>query len=467
MSITTKTPGVYIEEVATLPASVVAVATAIPAFIGYTEKGESLGPTKINSMLEYVESFGGPDQRVFVAYDDGADNTGDTADDVYTVEPRYSEKFPMYYQVQMFYANGGGTCYISSAGKYPTDVAGTTNIAQVKIAIDAIRRVDEVTLLLCPDARGTASQFQHGELNKYLLQQCADLQDRFAILDTKAPDSNVAADAEEILGFRNTVGTENLKYGAAYYPTLNTGTLLEFGVTNEDIIVEDNSGSLGVLKTTTVPNLPVSAKTKYITAAEEALGSTYASISPIGAIAGVYATVDRNRGVWKAPANIALNNVQGLGTLLTDADQEDLNVTSTGKSVNAIRKFAGKGMLVWGARTLAGNDNEWRYVSVRRFYNMVEESVKKATEAMVFEPNDANTWVRVRSMIENYLTRLWRAGALAGSKADQSFFVKVGLGETMTNNDILEGRMIVEIGMAVVRPAEFIILKFSHKMQEA
>ena len=86
---------------------------------------------------------------------------------------------------------------------------------------------------------------------------------------------------------------------------------------------------------------------------------------------------------------------------------------------------------------------------------------------MVFEPNDANTWVRVRSMIENYLTRLWRAGALAGSKADQSFFVKVGLGETMTNNDILEGRVIVEIGMAVVRPAEFIILKFSHKMQEA
>ena len=98
---------------------------------------------------------------------------------------------------------------------------------------------------------------------------------------------------------------------------------------------------------------------------------------------------------------------------------------------------------------------------------MVEESVKKATEAMVFEPNDANTWVRVRSMIENYLTRLWRAGALAGAKAEQSFFVKVGLGETMTNNDILEGRMIVEIGMAVVRPAEFIILKFSHKMQEA
>jgi hypothetical protein len=153
---------------------------------------------------------------------------------------------------------------------------------------------------------------------------------------------------------------------------------------------------------------------------------------------------------------------------LTSAEQEDLNVDPVaGKSVNVIRYFTGKGTLIWGARTLKGNDNEWRYVSVRRFYNMVEESVKKASESLVFEPNDANTWVRTRSMIENYLTRLWRAGALAGAKPEQAFFVKVGLGETMTNSDILEGRMIVEIGMAVVRPAEFIILKFSHKMQES
>lgn len=191
-------------------------------------------------------------------------------------------------------------------------------------------------------------------------------------------------------------------------------------------------------------------------------------LPPSGAMAGIYASVDRDRGVWKAPANVSLTSVSEPVIAIDNSDQDGLNVdTNAGKSINAIRSFTGKGVLVWGARTLAGNDNEWRYISVRRFYNMVEESVKKATESMVFEPNDANTWVRVRSMIENYLTRLWRAGALAGAKADQSFFVKVGLGETMTNSDILEGRMIVEIGMAVVRPAEFIILKFSHKMQEA
>ena len=96
-----------------------------------------------------------------------------------------------------------------------------------------------------------------------------------------------------------------------------------------------------------------------------------------------------------------------------------------------------------------------------------EESIKKATEPFVFEPNDINTWIRVKAMIENFLTLEWRRGALAGAKATDAFYVKVGLGETMTSLDILEGRMIVEVGMAVVRPAEFIILRFAHKMQES
>jgi uncharacterized protein len=140
---------------------------------------------------------------------------------------------------------------------------------------------------------------------------------------------------------------------------------------------------------------------------------------------------------------------------------------SSGKSINAIRVFAGKGTLVWGARTLAGNDNEWRYVSVRRLYIYIEESVKKATEFVVFEPNNANTWLRAKTMIENFLSTLWRDGALAGAKTDDAYYVKVGLGETMTSLDILEGRMNIEIGLAAVRPAEFIILKFSHKLQES
>ncbi|UUC47351.1 phage tail sheath C-terminal domain-containing protein [Flavobacterium cerinum] len=132
-----------------------------------------------------------------------------------------------------------------------------------------------------------------------------------------------------------------------------------------------------------------------------------------------------------------------------------------------MRTFTGRGTLVWGARTLDGNSNEWRYISVRRFFNMVEESVKKATERFVFDSNDARTWVRVKAMIENFLNQQWMSGALAGSTPEQAYYVSVGLNETMSAQDILEGRMIIEIGMAAVRPAEFIVLRFSHKLQEA
>jgi uncharacterized protein len=113
---------------------------------------------------------------------------------------------------------------------------------------------------------------------------------------------------------------------------------------------------------------------------------------------------------------------------------------------------------------LAGNDNEWRYISVRRFFNMVEESVKKATSQFVFEPNENNTWLNVRGLIENYLNTLWRAGALAGAKPEHAFFVRVGLGQTMTAQDILEGRMNIEIGMAPAKPAEFIIIRMTQQM---
>jgi len=191
-------------------------------------------------------------------------------------------------------------------------------------------------------------------------------------------------------------------------------------------------------------------------------------LPPSGSVAGVYAYVDRTRGVWKAPANVSLNGVQGPAFIFSESELSSLNIdVNAGKSINAIRLFKGKGTLIFGARTLAGNDNEWRYVPVRRFFNMAEESIKKASEQFVFEPNDANTWIKVKAMIENFLLLQWSQGALAGSKPAQAFYVKVGLGETMTALDILEGRMNVEIGMAVVRPAEFIILKFSHKMQES
>ncbi|MGL5889416.1 MAG: phage tail sheath family protein [Bacteroidia bacterium] len=200
----------------------------------------------------------------------------------------------------------------------------------------------------------------------------------------------------------------------------------------------------------------------------QGLNDSATEMPPSGAVVGVYAATDRDRGVWKAPANVSLASVIGPNTVFTASQLDALNIdVNAGKSINAIRSFVGKGTLIWGARTLAGNDNEWRYVPVRRFFNTVEESIKKSTYWAVFEPNNGNTWVKVKGMIENYLTNKWKEGALVGAKPDEAFFVRIGLGTTMSAQDILEGYMKVEIGMAVVRPAEFIVLKFSHMLQQS
>jgi len=199
-----------------------------------------------------------------------------------------------------------------------------------------------------------------------------------------------------------------------------------------------------------------------------AISKALNTIPPSGSLAGIYARVDAARGVWKAPANESINSVTGPVYAISNDEQAGLNVDAVaGKSINAIRAFTGKGTLVWGARTLAGNDNDWRYINVRRLAEMVEESSKNAAGGFVFKPNDANTWAKVQGMLENFLTLQWRAGALQGAKASDAFFVSVGLNKTMSALDILEGRMIVEIGMAIVHPAEFIILRFSQLMAQS
>ena len=191
------------------------------------------------------------------------------------------------------------------------------------------------------------------------------------------------------------------------------------------------------------------------------------TVPPSGAIAGIYAKTDATRGVWKAPANVSINGIVGLTDDINDANQEDMNIHESGKSINALRKFTGKGFLVWGGRTLAGNSNDWRYINVRRLANMIEESAKKACMQFVFEPNVAQTWVSVKGMIDNYLTTLWNDGALAGSKPEHAFFVSIGLNETMSAQDILDGKMVVKIGYAPSRPAEFIILEFKQMQQRS
>jgi phage tail sheath protein FI len=660
-----KTPGVYIEEIPQFPPSIAPVETAIPAFIGYTERasrsGESLfnKPTKIESIAEYELLFGGaPSQDVTLFLDTNNQ----------FVRAEAEAKLYLYDSLRLFYANGGGNCYIVSVGSYTDSLSSAT----LEAAIDLLEQEDEPTIILSPDVVSDASGPY--EFQKKALTHCKKLMDRVTLCDLKKTVDNTAFE-DSVAEFRDKIGINYLKYGAAYGPWIRAnlprillrrnvklqrdgvGTPVQLSSLTADtelqsliadlINVEDfvkealtkkNTLSGGADKTlddrlkglldtfnATAPAAtaaqmqaalqpvtsymvsivkeiklrydaaPVAANNRFklkddidkyiansnmktalatlakhhkflsslgagdkielvksgadldavagflgftdgatllasppsaevtgayasattakqrsvvavvpaLSAANEAIAffrflestqSNYEKtlndallaafglykdlvtkaadalnvLPPSGAIAGVYAATDRDRGVWKAPANVSLNSVIAPAVKISHEEQESYNVdVNAGKSINIIRSFIGKGILVWGARTLAGNDNEWRYISVRRFFNFAEESIKKATEHFVFEPNDANTWVRVQAMIENFLTVLWRQGALQGIKPEHAFYVAVGLGKTMTPLDILEGRMIIEIGLAVVRPAEFIILKFSHKMAES
>jgi len=481
---TYKTPGVYVREIDTFPPSVAEVETAIPAFMGFTKTGPKNLPTRITSILDYQLAFGSADAETKIVATVQNNNIVVDFDKDQNGMPVKSKNV-MFYALQMYFANGGGPCWIVSIGGFgESDTAATKTYTD---ALSEISKEDEPTLLVFPDAPYTLSAKNYYDLQIEALRQCQKLGDRFAILD-------VVDNKDD---FRNNFAPpspEFARYGAAYYPYLKT--TIPFAVDESKITVVGGEKApepqQAVVEQPTTPGenpeqparrpRPAPAPA----AAPKGVSFTDASISnalknqirqkiketltvdlpPSAAVAGVYASVDSIRGVWKAPANVSLSYVKAPAAKITDDDQESLNIdVNDGKSINAIRAFIGKGTKIWGARTLDGNSNDWRYINVRRFFNMVEESIKKSTGWAVFEPNDINTWTKVRAMIENYLILKWKDGALAGAKPDDAFFVRVGLGQTMTPQDVLEGSMIVEIGLAAVRPAEFIVLKFSHKLQ--
>jgi phage tail sheath protein FI len=396
-------------------------------------------------MLEYETLFGKAKNEEFSIVVNAA-----TANSPRTVTATLSPSaFKMYYAMQMYFANGGGPCYIVSVGDLATGFPAAVDFDDMIAGLDTLEKEDEPTLIVLPDAANLSTAY---DLFEKALDQAELMKDRFVIMDVLGETDAAVSD------FRSNVTSgpsgERLKYGAAYYPKLETVLTYSY-----DPAITVGTNTLEHWKTN---------DTELYNLAKNAMESHRVVLAPSSAMAGVYAKVDSTSGVFKAPANVGLNYVVAPTLKISHEDQESLNVDPTsGKSINAIRTFTGKGPMVWGARTLDGNSNEWRYISVRRFFNMVEESVKKSTERFVFEANTANTWIRVQTMIENFLNQQWQDGALAGSKPEEAYYVSVGLNKTMSAQDILEGRMNIEIGMAAVRPAEFIVLRFSHKLQEA
>ena len=262
-----------------------------------------------------------------------------------------------------------------------------------RTGIQALEDIDEVSICLAPNVWSPT-------VHSALILHCETLKDRFAILDPK--------DGLSIEQIRDVRENLDSKYGALYYPWLEV----------RDPIIGRN-----------------------------------VQVAPSGHMAGIYARVDVERGVHKAPANEIIRGITKIADEVTKREQDLLNP----KGINALRFFPGRGNRVWGARTIS-SDSSWKYINVRRLFLFVEESIDEGTQFVVFEPNSDPTWARVRQTITNFLTTVWRGGALEGTTADQAFFVKCDR-TTMSQDDIDNGRLICVIGIAPVKPAEFVIFK--------
>lgn len=635
-----KTPGVYIVEKNAFPNSVVQVATAVPAFIGYTESA-TLGnnslhmkPFRLSTMAEFEAHFGGAPNHQFNVVE-GAPPTGKDADvtlpdAIFKVKgangqlaewrlDQSGKDYCLYGAMRLFFQNGGGACYIVSIGQYgglsttDQEISAAAMISGIKTLI----KEPEPTMVVIPETTRLVEK-ESISVQQAMLKHCGyKMRNRFALLDIHKGhlDLQDASGIEPVKAFRSALGINQLDFGAAYYPWVEStafasreftfeniinrvefATLLkksilldnaalakeqrqEVGLMNspqllpppddasvpvqeeqedeggavvtpqplqadttfdppapqevlldaevessgfEFIASDEDDGGVAVVvtnKTTavvenagewtaegntitftplphfsgeiaidyriaglsnprtaevvidgpTVVNLdktlraicPLYADVMNTIAVRESI------VAPGALMAGIYTMVDNTRGVWKAPANVSLNSVVRPMVNVSHDDQEDLNVSAQGKSINAIRPFVGEGTLVWGARTLDGNSLDWRYINVRRTMIMIEESIRLASKAYVFEPNVANTWVTIKSMIDNFLNSVWKQGGLAGAVPSDAYSVHVGLGDTMTPTDILEGILRVTVLVAVSRPAEFIEVTFQQQMQKS
>ena len=296
---------------------------------------------------------------------------------------------------------------------------------------------------------------------------CTKLQDRFTVSDVWQNDDQTMAQHIQLLRDNMPSEVDSSKYAASYFPNLETSLDYYYGPqgsgdANVSVNRNGTTSKLSELKTQPGGNA-------LYYRARNAITAIPCHMPPSPAVVGIYARIDAARGVWKAPANADLAAVIEPSILLTDEQQDGLNIDAeSGKSINAIRAFPGRGILIWGsADPRPATITSGAMCRCGVFSTWSRNRPRTLARRLSFELNSLNTWTRVRSMIENFLTKQWRAGALVGTTTEQAYYVRVGLNETMTEIDLLEGRMIVEIGMAVVRPAEFIILQFSHKLQSA
>ncbi len=305
---------------------------------------------------------------------------------------------------------------VSTKSVTPADLIGNESD---RTGYQGLAIAENVTMVAIPDLitvatrdDGTIDEEMYLGAQKQLIDYCEAAHNKMAILDTP-PGLNAA----RALEWRSRLARDSA-FGALYYPNVVVSNpLARPGATN---------------------------------------GELYLTVPTAGHVAGVWARTDGVRGVWKAPANEAVRGIVRLESDITSGEQDLLNP----EGVNCIRSFGSYGTKIWGARTLARTDPSWRYINVRRLFNFIEESIQRGTQWAVFEPNDYDLWQRVKRNISSFLRGLWTQGALVGATPEQAFYV---LCDDSNNppSSVDEGRLIVEIGIAPVKPAEFVIFRIS------
>ena len=387
-------PGVYVEEVPSSVQPIAGVGTSTAGFIGEVANGVTM-PAQPGKFVS--DSLGNPIK----------DSLGNVTPITYTVAPAGEAQLVTSWEgfKTRFgdFQNGNKALahavygFFNNGGTrcWVTRLGAAVDVTGVRDALAGFEAIDEIALVAAPGATDSGIQAE-------LVSHCERMGDRFAILDGKLTDDFTPDDITD---------TGNSDYAALYYPRIQ---------------VFD----------------PVTKAPIYV--------------APSGHVAGIYARIDTERGVHKAPANAVVRGALGLEHRLSKADQEGLNPAG----INVIRDLNGN-IVLWGARTLGGDANgEWKYINVRRLFLFLRESIDEGTQWVVFEPNDQALWAKISRNVTAFLTNVWRSGALLGNTPAEAFYVRC---DASTNPPEVRdlGQVVCEIGVAVVRPAEFVIFRIS------
>jgi phage tail sheath protein FI len=397
-------PDIYIEEVSGGARPIQAVGTSTAGFVG-----EAPDPTKRQNEAVAINNWS-QFMRFFVS--EGSKST------------------PLSHAVYGFFQNGGSRCFVVNVGKGGPIAAGGRN----RVGLDVLEQIDEIAIVAAPGYTDAASY-------DAVLTHCEKLKDRVGILDAPEKVEDITLLTQVATG---QAGAKTTPTPPAGSPGTPGGTPGAAGSTTGGLRPRQSDGGYGAFY------FP------WITVRDPLSPNDLVNVPPAGHLAGIWARTDATRGVHKAPANESVRGALNLTYLLTRDEQGTLNQSG----VNCIRSFAREGIRVWGARTVADGSSEWRYLNVRRLFNMIEESIAMSTRWIVFEPNDRTLWKSIRRDISAFLTHLWRDGALMGSTPQEAFFVKCDE-ETNPPDSIDAGIVVTLVGIAPVKPAEFIVFRIS------